>query len=571
MNDLPELNLPARDPDARPGPYRPRFCTALGDARSFGHEALDHGLFDVFPEEDMSTDEGGKAEYNAGVHAYSAGDIDAATASFTLAIQLAPGAIAARNNLAICLLQRGDREAGLHQLRTALVDDPDDPHLLRNLGVALSMADERDEALAILRRACENAPEDPELLFLQSTILDRNGQTEEAVECMKRAAEIDPDSCSVFDNLGIVLHRADRLDEAIEAFERARELDPEHPLPHYNVARAYAAAGRLRDAEESFRRHLELEPEHSCAIYDLARVLSDMDQESEALERMLAYVEMEERDPRGQCSLGVQYLRAGRAEEAEAPLRRSLELDPFQDWAVHVLGRRAMDMGDPRLAEAYFREALARDPSLGDARRSLLEAIRARSGIDAAVAELRENPHEEDAGNWFDLVNELYNTEQREQGRELGAEMAGRYPALPWIRGLYALTLDAAGLRDEALRELREVLRLDPEDRIAQYHTARIFADMERYEQAIPPLEFVLRFEPESLDCRRLLAYCLGSLGREEEALAEVRRILEIDPEDEFAKDVIQPPDEEDDPDSEGEDQAARPDVDPDRPSTSQS
>jgi tetratricopeptide (TPR) repeat protein len=559
--DNDNLNLPERDESKRPGKYRPRYCSGINDANALGHEALDHGLFDVFPADDMDGE--GKAEYNEGVHAYGMGDIEQATACFTKALQRAPGAIAARNNLAICLIQSGDREAGLNQLELALRDDPEDSHLLRNIGVTQSLLGKKREALTTLKRAAEFAPDDSELLFLQSTIHEDLGELDAAIECMRHACEMTPEESSVWDNLGIILHRADRLDEAIEAFEKAREVDPDHPLPHYNLGRAYAAADRLQEAEASFRRHLESEPEHSCALFDLGRVLADQHRNEESLDVFRTFLELEPEDPQAHASLGAQLLRLSRLDEAEAALRRALELDPWSDWPVHLLGCVEIERSKHARGRRFFREALARDPQLGESRRKLIESFVSCGEIDAALAELRgggpanaSNPARNDdasdentpddernadraAADWYELVNLLREKSEHARALDVGAEMARRFPTLTWVRGTYALALDDAGRSDDALRELKEVLKLDREDRLAQFHMGRILASQAHYAQAVPALEFVIDHDPDFIEARRFLAYCLSMLDRDDEARVQLDEILRIDPKDEYVKAVL--------------------------------
>lgn len=541
--DNDNLDLPERDESKRPGKYRPRYCSGINDANALGHEALDHGLFDVFPADDMEGD--GKAEYNEGVHAYGMGDIEQATACFTKALQLAPGAVAARNNLAICLIQSGDREAGLHQLQLALRDDPEDSHLLRNIGVTQSLLGKKRDAIATLKRASEIATDESELLFLQSTIYEELGELDAAIECMRHACEMTPEESSVWDNLGIILHRADRVEDAIEAFEKAREVDPDHPLPHYNLGRAYASAGRLQDAEASFRRHLEFEPEHSCALFDLSRVLADQQRHQEAHDVIRAFLDLEPSDPQGHCSLGTHLLQLSRLDEAEASLRHALELDPWADAAVHLLGCVEIQRSKHERGRRFFREALSRDPELAEARWKIMQSFVECGEVDAALAQLRaagaEGAESTDgnASDWYELVNMLREKSQHARALDVGAEMAQRFPTLTWVRGTYALALDDAGRSDEALRELKEVLKLDREDRLAQFHMGRILASQEHHSQAIPALEFVIDRDPDFIEARRYLAYCLSMLDRDDEARAQLDEILRIDPEDEYAKAVI--------------------------------
>lgn len=111
----------------------------------------------------------GKADYNRGVIAYERGDIDEAVACFCAAIEAAPSAVAARNNLALCHIQQGKLQEGMEQLLAILRDDPENHHVLRNAGVVHSMTGDNTQALRFLEQAGELEPEDTDLLFLLAT------------------------------------------------------------------------------------------------------------------------------------------------------------------------------------------------------------------------------------------------------------------------------------------------------------------------------------------------------------------------------------------------------------------
>jgi tetratricopeptide (TPR) repeat protein len=329
------------------------------------------------------------------------------------------------------------------------------------------------------------------------------------------------------------------LPEAIAAFERAIELEPEQPLPYYNRGRALAAAGRVEEAAASFSRHLELEPEHSCAVYDLARAMSEGGKHEEALEKFREYVVLEPEDPQGHCSLGIELMLTGKLDDAEAPMRAALGLHPWFDWAVGSLGSLAEFRGDYGLAEAFFREALLRDPELDGVRGRWIRMLGSKISTEAALTELRVNPLPSDAGNWASLMERLASDGKRDEAIFVGREMATRFADVFWVHGCFALCLADSGKPEDALAELREAVRLNPEDMVAHFHTGRILCDLGRFKAAVPVLEYVHSRAAGNPDTLRTLALAHAMLDETEKSREYARQVLELSPDDPFAKEVL--------------------------------
>ncbi len=116
-----------------------------------------------------------------------------AASAYRKAISLAPTHIGALNNLALTLMDQGDKTEPEHLLRQALALSPDDPQLITNLGVALFHTEQYREAIELHRRAISLSPEDPiAWANLGSTLIQSKQEEEEAVECYRRAIALNP-------------------------------------------------------------------------------------------------------------------------------------------------------------------------------------------------------------------------------------------------------------------------------------------------------------------------------------------------------------------------------------------
>ena len=82
-------------------------------------------------------------------------------AAFRKAIELGADSGDARNELAICLMERGDYSGARRELQTALKEDPENIKIISNLGVLALKDGKKEEAAAFFRTVLELDSEDP--------------------------------------------------------------------------------------------------------------------------------------------------------------------------------------------------------------------------------------------------------------------------------------------------------------------------------------------------------------------------------------------------------------------------
>jgi len=190
-------------------------------------------------------------------------------------------------------------------------------------------------------------------------------------------------------------------------------------------------------------------------------------------------------------------LRLARLDEAEQVIRRVLELKP-QFAAAHedlggilVAGKRYED------GIASLRTALHLDPQLQVARKRLGEALSAVGRTSEADVTLEA---------WF-------------------AQDAGRAQV--------AIALDhlRAGRKNDAIKTLRTVLRVDPDNVDALRHLAQIYLNDERHQSdAEAMLRRVLALAPGYADAWAMLGSMLHEARRYEEAIPCHAKATELEP-----------------------------------------
>jgi Flp pilus assembly protein TadD len=151
-----------------------------------------------------------------------------ASAEFETALRLDPGMGAAREGLALNLLEEGDEEGALRHWAAAEDSGPLALASLRARGALLARKGKIDEAIQDYRRAIDQAPRDLRLRSDLALLYHRRGMAQQAADEIRRAVRLDPRACA----------------------------------PRVVLGRINAEEGRLRDAETIYREAIVLAGGH---------------------------------------------------------------------------------------------------------------------------------------------------------------------------------------------------------------------------------------------------------------------------------------------------------------------
>jgi len=147
------------------------------------------------------------------------GDYPKAISAWKRALELQPTLHAARRELAMVCVERGDAESAKNHLIEVLRLNPQDHWayvVLANLYVA-------DGDLAtgekFMRRALDLVPNDPWALNGMAAIAGKRGQNDEAMRLFERAIAVNPEFSNPRHGLALTLQRMGKLEEAETALE----------------------------------------------------------------------------------------------------------------------------------------------------------------------------------------------------------------------------------------------------------------------------------------------------------------------------------------------------------------
>jgi len=310
---------------------------------------------------------------------------------------------------------------------------------------------------------------------------------------------------------------------AILHFKSAVQAQPRDAEAYYNLGLAYAALNQFSLAVPNFRKACELNPEHVHAQLHLAQIMSrsrDREAVEDAQKRLRDLLTLVPDDAEVLDVLAFTELRLGQPESAEDHLQHALQKSPDSLKSSITLAQTKVRRHDVAGAEAVLKQAVAQSPKSPEARVILGGFYAAWDRATEAERQFRDalglDPKH---GPALLALGALL---VRAKRMDEADQVYGSVSALPDknYRPIHALFLLRSGKGDQAVRELQQLARTDPEDRILRTDLVRAYLVLNRRADAEKVLTAALK--KNSLDSEALLQRSRLYLASEKFGEAEV-------------------------------------------------
>jgi type IV pilus assembly protein PilF len=164
------------------------------------------------------------------------------------------------------------------------------------------------------------------------------------------------DAARVHTELGQKYMQQGKLELALEKLTKALTFDPNYVNAHTVIAVLYENIGEPAKAEEHYRRAAELKPKGGSELNNYGTFLCKLGRYGESQ----AYFDRANADPFYKTpavaltNSGTCLLKAGKRDEAEAALRKALEMSPDETEALIQLATVLYDKGEYFKARAFM-------------------------------------------------------------------------------------------------------------------------------------------------------------------------------------------------------------------------
>jgi len=256
---------------------------------------------------------------------------------------------------------------------------------------------------------------------------DQQHSLERAISIFQRALERDPGYALAYAGLGEANWRlyqltreATRVELAQRACERALSLNDLLAPVYVSLGVIRAGTGQAAAALQDFDRALALDPASSDALREKSLALDRLGRVAEAEAALRRAVQLRPDYWSNHNYLGAHYWRHGRYPEAEREFRRVIEIAPDNGRGLTNLGALLNARGRPEEAVAVLQRALALRPTYAAASNlALVEFDRGRYDAAARAYEQALGLDDRDYRTWRNLaIARYFSPGQRAQAGE---------------------------------------------------------------------------------------------------------------------------------------------------------
>jgi tetratricopeptide (TPR) repeat protein len=278
----------------------------------------------------------------------------------------------------------------------------------------------------------------------------------EAMEELKVAIKLRPDVPRFHYTLGLLLKDDKKPSEAIASFSEAISLAPDYVRAYYRRGFAYFYGGDLEKACSDLEEVVKLDPGLRDALYNLGVIYISQGRWDDAREAFLRHLALRSTDPDALYYMGLIHVGSrGDSEQAIESFQKAVDLDPghlkarFQLSLLHAR-KRYREPSHRQEAIMHFRSLIEMYEEVGD-----FDRIHDAFFILGSVYD--DDP--DDA----ELAIEAYKS-----GLRLAAWSAEAHNNL-------GVLYSQKGSVDEAVKEFREAIRLDPDYESPYRNLAKIY------------------------------------------------------------------------------------------------
>jgi tetratricopeptide (TPR) repeat protein len=265
---------------------------------------------------------------------------------------------------------------------------------------------------------------------------------------------------------GQILTHQGQPSDAIHFLESAIKDAPNDTMAHYYLGVAYADTSSFGQAEAEWREAARLQPqmaETQRSLVNIALRKGDVSLLSESAEQLM---KIEPRAAEGYVYHSQAMLNAGEKAEAEADLKKAIDVAPDDPTAYVRLGDLRMIQKHYDEAEKFYTEALSRDPHVGDALTGLVnidltheQPARALRRVEDQIAKVPSS------SVYYVLLGQVQlkkgDPEKAEEAFAKAVELDKKnVPAFLLLAGARI----ARGSVDQAIRDYQQALQNNPRD-----------------------------------------------------------------------------------------------------------
>jgi tetratricopeptide (TPR) repeat protein len=238
--------------------------------------------------------------------------------------------------------------------RQAIATAPQRPDGYLGLGMTELRAGDGAAAVGDLNKAIETSPETPSAHLFLGIALYQLNRYDAAAAALQQELKLQPDSAEVLTWLGMAQIAAGHAELATAPLDRAAQLAPQDA----NVL-VYRGRAHTQVAQQCYQQLYALDPGSWQLHQAMAELFSAAQQHEQAIGEYKAALVQQPRNSDLYESLGFEYQKAGKYDEAVKAYQQVLELNPHDAVALFNLAKIRIEKDDAAGGIPLIKQAIA--------------------------------------------------------------------------------------------------------------------------------------------------------------------------------------------------------------------
>ena len=404
--------------------------------------------------------------------------------------------------------------------------------------------------IRVLQQLVKLRPDDLELHLRLATTLEKTGDFNGAIQAYEELLKglQKEDRLQIYKTLGFLYTETKQFQKAISNYLEAVALDKGDVNLYYNLSLLYEQVGDNQHADEFLAKAVEMQPRDTEGRLKLAERMI----EKKDLKKAEKYLqEVLKADPKSLKALlltiPVLEDQEGDKEGLKRTYRKILAQEPDNETIIYNLAVLEYETGQLDKSLSYLETYVKNHPKDPEIHAFLLDIYKKKGKGDLACKEsrilLQLRPKEKD--NYPFLLDCLNRNNDFKGIIDVSEQGLKYYPQDIPIREYLILGYLKTGKPDLAMNQMKEILKLQPENASMLLRLARLQEKEGRIQEALDSYRTLLKISPDQGDAKeaypRLLlqfAKTLEAQGNTEQALRTYKRLLAINPDNDEAQEA---------------------------------
>lgn len=465
--------------------------------------------------------------------------------------------------------RKGDTINALVYLKKACESDQQSLFLKKELARLHVNRNEINEALAIVDAGLKEHPENIDFLGVLAQIKLMQNKDSEVPPIFEKILAVNPNDQAVYFLLGGLYSKMNNIPKAIETFTRLTEKFPDSFSGHYYLGRLYTMAEKYDPAETEFMDAFRLNSDLLEALYGLVQIYEIQNAQEKLKEMFQTILDLDPDDIRSCLALALMHHKEGSSEKALTMLERLGKREEDTQEILKTVVKFYIKKFHYQDAIYLLRGMMAKAPLKGDYHYFMGVCFDELKDTASAMFQFENVPKESTYYEKAVLIRAFHHMDKNEHQKAIGilekahAEIPGNTDIILYLGSFYEETeefqkavdiyiiglsidknssklyfrlgvaYDKKGDRIACIKEMKNVIRIDPEDANALNYLGYTYADLGmNLEEAEDLIGRALKFKPDDGYITDSLGWVYFKKGNYEKAVATLEKAVTLIPDD---------------------------------------